>query len=290
MGPYFFWAILLWLILGLRYLLRWRVFRAQPLHDAPLRPNHLAAGWHIVVAGVLFVLLPGLFISVLMGPITLSCADEDTRQTRELILYMLGIAVCGLAMLGLCKIAFVQGLGRKGLGQYEPIRGAMWGLLAMGVSYPVLLVVMQGVTLISQQLRSGAPLPKHKMLQILENSPSTGLVGVIILLAGVVAPLVEELFFRGILQSALVGLWPKKNHPPAWWRWMAIAVVGILFALMHWNGEQANYEVFLPLFLLSLVAGYVYERTGNLWSAITVHMVFNVISLLATLAGMGGAT
>ncbi len=282
-----FWAFLaLWLLIGLRYLLRWRVFRAQPLHDAPLRPNHLAAGWHIVVAGVLFVLLPALFVSVLLGPITLSCANEDTRQTRKLILYGLAIAVCGLAMLGLCKYAFQHGLGRKGLGQNDPIRGAVWGLLAMGVSYPILLVVMQGITLISQQLRLGAPLPKHPVLQILEKSPSAGLVGVAILAAGVVAPLVEELLFRGMLQSALVGVWPKKDHPPAWWRWGAIMLVGVLFALMHWDREQANYEVFLPLFLLSLVAGYVYERTGNLWSAITVHMVFNVISLLATLAGL----
>lgn len=286
-----FWALLtLWLILGLRYLLRWQVFRAQPLHAAPLRLNHLTSGWHIVVAGAIFVLLPPLLMSVLYPRITLPCACDDSRSTMQLVVVVIAQALAALVMLGLCKVAFVHGLKRKGLGQDEPLRGAVWGLLAMGVSYPILLVVMQGISLISQQLRLGAPLPKHPVLQLLENSPSAGLVWVALLGAGVVAPLVEELLFRGMLQSALVGVWPKKDHPPAWWRWMAIAVVGVLFALMHWDREQANYEVFLPLFLLSLVAGYVYERTGNLWSAITVHMVFNVISLLATLAGMGGAT
>jgi membrane protease YdiL (CAAX protease family) len=31
----------------------------------------------------------------------------------------------------------------------------------------------------------------------------------------------------------------------------------------------------LPIFLLSLGLGYVYERTGNLWSAIFMHLFFN---------------
>ena len=40
---------------------------------------------------------------------------------------------------------------------------------------------------------------------------------------------------------------------------------------------------FLILFVLSAAMGYVYERTGNLWSAITLHALFNSTSLLPEL-------
>ena len=34
-----------------------------------------------------------------------------------------------------------------------------------------------------------------------------------------------------------------------------------------------------PLFVLSMCIGYVYERTGKLWSSITLHALFNLTSV-----------
>lgn len=65
--------------------------------------------------------------------------------------------------------------------------------------------------------------------------------------------------------------------PPAqgkhmWQTWAAIAVTSLLFATVHetWT---------MPLiFLLALFLGYAYERTGSLWTTITIHLVFNTTS------------
>ena len=35
-----------------------------------------------------------------------------------------------------------------------------------------------------------------------------------------------------------------------------------------------------PIFLLALCLGYAYERTGNLWTTITMHALFNTTCTL----------
>jgi membrane protease YdiL (CAAX protease family) len=43
----------------------------------------------------------------------------------------------------------------------------------------------------------------------------------------------------------------------------------------------------VPLFLLSMCLGYIYQRTGNLWATITIHAAFNGVSVFAQLYGSG---
>jgi hypothetical protein len=69
-------------------------------------------------------------------------------------------------------------------------------------------------------------------------------------------------------------------RPAARWRWGGIILTSILFALLHeaWS---------IPLiFLLSLVLGYLYERTGSLWTSILVHFGFNTVNLMLVLPGI----
>jgi membrane protease YdiL (CAAX protease family) len=58
-------------------------------------------------------------------------------------------------------------------------------------------------------------------------------------------------------------------RPAAWHGWLAIFGTSLIFAMFHpaW--------MWPPIFVLSLGLGYVYERTGNLWAAITIHCLFN---------------
>lgn len=67
-----------------------------------------------------------------------------------------------------------------------------------------------------------------------------------------------------------------------WPRWVAIAITALLFALVHpwWMRPQ--------IFCLAICLGYAYERTGNLWTNITIHALFNGMSvLLFLLLGAG---
>ena len=66
---------------------------------------------------------------------------------------------------------------------------------------------------------------------------------------------------------------PDDEHRLRWVQsWLAVAITSVLFAIVHplWTAPI--------IFFLSLVLGYVYERTGNLWVPIGLHAVFNATS------------
>ncbi|PCI59707.1 MAG: hypothetical protein COB37_11140 [Kordiimonadales bacterium] len=80
-----------------------------------------------------------------------------------------------------------------------------------------------------------------------------------------IAPILEEIVFRGYLQSAL-----KTKMP--WWA--AIAIASAVFASIH--GSLTLWPVY---FMLGAGMGFVYDRTGSLKTAIAYHMVNNMIAV-----------
>lgn len=85
--------------------------------------------------------------------------------------------------------------------------------------------------------------------------------------------------------AAIVYETPDAPRPPAWpvWQtWAAIALTSLAFASVHpiW--------MFPAIFTLSLVLGYLYERTGNLWVNIGLHATFNATSTFFYLATVRG--
>lgn len=82
----------------------------------------------------------------------------------------------------------------------------------------------------------------------------------------VLAPVAEEILFRGILYPAV----KQAGYPR-----LALWGTAILFAAVH-----MNIMIFLPLTFLALVLTWLYERTGNLLAAIVAHSGFNGINFL----------
>jgi hypothetical protein len=94
--------------------------------------------------------------------------------------------------------------------------------------------------------------------------------GVVVMM---VAPLVEELFFRGFFYRAL-----RTRYPIA----LAAIVDGVVFGAIHWDGDGADGLLLLPpLALLGVVFCLVYERTGTLWSVIGMHAFNNAVAFSA---------
>lgn len=87
------------------------------------------------------------------------------------------------------------------------------------------------------------------------------------LLLAVGAPLVEELFFRGLLQRAL-----KRRFGTV----LAIGGSAVLFGLAHFELLQ------LPaLILFGVVLGVLAERTGRLGPGIVAHATFNAVTVIS---------
>lgn len=82
----------------------------------------------------------------------------------------------------------------------------------------------------------------------------------------VVAPFVEELFFRGFIFAALRRQWN-------WQKGMVASAA--LFALFHILPTSL-----LPIFILGLIFAFLYQVSGSLWPAILMHMLTNGLTLL----------
>lgn len=100
------------------------------------------------------------------------------------------------------------------------------------------------------------------------------------LVAAVVAPVAEEFLFRVILQG-----WLEKKQIQALHVGDAsdvspgmgpAAVVSILFAVMHMGHGPDP----IPLFFLSLILGYLYQRTHRIVAPLTVHFCVNSLAVI----------
>ena len=88
---------------------------------------------------------------------------------------------------------------------------------------------------------------------------------------GILAPLAEEVVFRGAILRTLLGIMSKKNH------WVAIFISAALFGLAHFNEAQ-----FINALLMGLLLGWMYYRTGSLVPGILLHWVNNTMAYVLT--------
>jgi uncharacterized protein len=98
-------------------------------------------------------------------------------------------------------------------------------------------------------------------------SPEGNLVGRLFLLV-LVAPVTEELLFRGVILRGLLSRFPS---------WLAIGFAALFFAVGHVNPWQ-----FASAFWIGAVFGWFYLRTGSVMPCILGHAVSNGLFVLVT--------
>ena len=133
-------------------------------------------------------------------------------------------------------------------------KGALAGVAAWLASYPLVLVtLLVWTTLLGQ---AGVEWKEQDVLTRLREDPPT-----FFLVAVVLAPLTEEVLFRGLLFTALKARFGRSA---------AFVVSSGIFALVHFH-----VPTFPALFVLGLVLALVYERTGTLAAPMALHAAFN---------------
>ena len=137
--------------------------------------------------------------------------------------------------------------------------GLAWGVVAwIGAS-----LASAGVVALLEALGLDvAPQAAEQALGLVE--PWVAVLAIVVL-----APIAEELFFRGVVFNAFL----RERGP-------RLAYVGsaALFAVIH-----LSIVALLPIFLLGLALAWVYDRTGSLLAPIVMHAVVNGISVAIAL-------
>jgi membrane protease YdiL (CAAX protease family) len=144
-----------------------------------------------------------------------------------------------------------------------------WALALGGAVFVIILPVTWALQslLAGWFQRHGFEFEQQEAVRLLRETSGFWRRGLLALFAVVIAPVAEEIFFRGLLYPLV------KQHTA---RGFAVVTVSLGFALLH-----GNVPVLLPLWLLAVVLTLLYEWTGNLLACVTVHALFNAANFAA---------
>ena len=231
--------------------------------------RHAMPVW-IIVPVFLIWQLPAMLITILVHPWLPPAETWQRALANNLIMGFSSVITIGAIIL-LGHRCFARRLKGFGLGcrrLHKDLGAASVNLL---VAWPLVLALILIVTAIQQGLHGpDYQMQQHQELTFLVQYDNASLRWSIVILAVILAPIVEELVFRGILQSSIRSV---INLP-----WLAIALSSTAFAMSH-----ANKEHWPSLFVLGGAMGYAYEKNGSLWQAIFVHALFNGITIVGYL-------
>ncbi len=161
--------------------------------------------------------------------------------------------------------SFLLGTGRSSI--LDQMRVTLLAVVcAWGLCPAVLELTVLAIKLVAPSFE----LPDHPTINALASDDQSSLLIVSLWIgAAVVAPVAEEIFFRGFIQTLLRNLLRNRSA--------AILGASIIFAGIHFPQQP---HAIPALMVLAIILGYTYERTGSLVPAILVHGLFNLKTLI----------
>jgi len=261
------------LIFGGAVILSQRRFAA--LFHLPEAGEHRLEPTDLLLGLLAFFWIPSAAISIL-GKVgvatsapTSAPAEWIPPNAAQLWAGVLGRLLGILLLIAVCTRRFID--GRRGWGLRFDRLPADVGIATISylAFWPVCAGAVFVTRIIIEILQPGATFLDHPSIKLLRGPDTSQAAAVLTMLdAGLAAPLIEEMFFRGLLQPALA----------RWWRstWASILFCGTAFGAIHFT----NVETVPALALFGVVLGFVYARTRSLTAAIALHMLFNIKTLV----------
>ena len=252
--------------LGLGSLLVWlkitqRLWHRLPLLE-PIRQDAPNLHWLSLAMTLSWVGL-NLF-AVLSNPVRTGSTPGIQDIQGKILELLILLPACGLPLLLQNSIPIRE----YGFHLHNPGRQAAEGSLGFLASViPVALMWL--ATLPWRTVQN-----QHGSLRLLTEDHSIGTLLPVLLLAGVLAPLVEELLYRVVLQTALLKIVPPRE---------AIITVALIFSVMHQLPDA------IPIFPLALILGYAYQQRRSFLTIVLIHVLFNGVNLLFLLLTRGSA-
>lgn len=260
-------TLLLWSAASLALLHWWRGWRPGHLDGPAWRPNAavgLAAAVFIIGAGVI-----GALASRLIWPSSLGGGGANAQSIGA----GLAQSAAALAVLALKRSIFERTSGHPA----SSASAILGGTVGLVVVWPLLQAAsLAGAGLYRLFADGTVPDIAHDSLRQIQQDPGGSRAIVIMLSAIVIAPFVEEVLYRGVVQQTLRSAGAKRGA--------SIVATAVIFAMMH-LGESAvdpsgAWSALPALFVLGLALGILYERTGRLAAPITAHALFNAVNVI----------
>lgn len=162
-------------------------------------------------------------------------------------------------------------------GRLDIIHFNRWSRLdfgkTLGIGIAVIIAALGFNYLYSTYIIPGVELQADLKL-LFEAIPKTLFNAILLFfMVALLAPILEEFLFRGLLQNALAARMPV---------YAAIMISAAVFSLAHvnWFAAQVEFYIFPPIFILGAAFGYLYHLTRSLRVCILLHLLNNSAALM----------
>jgi hypothetical protein len=219
----------------------------------PWSAHDVLLGILVAGAGIL-----GLNVVLLAASALTQNALRDNGNVLSVFIIAQGLVLVGAVWLFSAR-KYRAGWAQVGLRGFSARVGCVWAAAFFIASYCARTLYV--AVALALGLRLGVQ-------QILTRLDVAGVGFLLTLLVGaVIAPLAEEIFFRGFMYGGLrarLGV-----------RW-AIIVTALFFAALHFS-----WEFLIPILILGIFLALLYELTGSLYPGMILHVSNNLIALIA---------
>jgi len=243
-------------------------FGTKALVASPMRRNNMRPFTAVIP---LFVWFGAVSVLSYIKKIALSDLPGWQDALADNLILCISVAPAVAAGVIIARTYFARRLRGFGLNPKTivcDLPAAMLNLLAI---MPVVLAVIILTTLVGKLVVGPEfQMPRHEELKQIIGYPQWQVRALIVFTAVVVVPFVEELIFRGMIQTLLRSYIVRP--------WPAVVFASLVFVVFHENPQH-----WPALFALSVCLGYSYEKSGSLFRSIFIHSLFNALSVLAAL-------
>jgi membrane protease YdiL (CAAX protease family) len=247
--------LILWLVGGFAiYLALARQTKARPPASVSEEPRRFGLPEAVVAAALTLFLLFGLIVTIKHPPAKLR--DDVLVQNLFFILAIVLVIAAFLRLRGFNLSALA------GFSKISFLRALSIGIVLLIAAYPLI-----GLADALTQRLLGAGSSRQSIVELFSGSSTIEQRMMIIFFAVAIAPPAEEFLFRFFLYGVLrryVG------------RFLGLVSNALLFAAVH-----THLPSFAPLFVLGSCFTLAYEWSGSILVSMTMHALFNSVSLIA---------
>jgi membrane protease YdiL (CAAX protease family) len=228
-----------------------------------------------------FILFGPIPLIVLITGRLLPDLQDWQRVFLESLIYCVGAIVVIAVILFMVRASFARRLKGFGLNVRSIHRDFFAALLNFLTVWPLIAAAIKIMMFIGELFYGPEyQMPQHQQLEMITLYSQWQLRILIFIVAAVIAPVLEEMMFRGLFQTVIRSLLETRDSKleGRYHAWIAIFISSGLFSMVHGNVQH-----WPALFLLSLCLGYAYEKSGSLFRPIFIHAIFNTITIIFVL-------
>jgi membrane protease YdiL (CAAX protease family) len=210
-----------------------------------------------------------VIIVFIIDYLTAKSSDQEVVFVQTVAQTLVNAAF-SIAALIAAKNFFARRLKGFGLNFRKIPKDIVFAFAYLFAVIPVVYAALRLTFLIGKLIfGSDFEIEPHEQIEMIHDYTQPAIQMAILIGGALVTPFFEEVLFRGLIQTTI----RSYNIRP----WLAIAITSVIFTLLHPSGLQP------AVFVLGMLLGYAYEKSGSLFRPMFIHALFNGMTLITAI-------